>query len=421
MKKILIVLILKIIGFQAFSQTYERTDNKVYDTDIKTVQLYAFGNGAQVPGLSSRVLSLNSNDRMVLEFDDLRGSYRQFHVKIQHCNLDWTESRLSALEYLTEFNDFIINDYQISQNTKIPYFHYGFILPQLKISGNYTLLLYEDYLSDSPLASLHFSVVNPQVGISANIQRAQDPALWQTHEQVDFELSYGNYQVSNPRNDFQIFIRQNYRLETTKAGFKASSVNAGRRTLSYRFFDNENVFPAGNEFRYVDLRSNFNKGGNIAEIQQGYEDNVWLIPQRSRAQLTYLESVDLNGRFVIQTLDGDEPSINADYMHVHAAFNLEKLRTNEKVCLLGGFNQFDCNNGGELFYNAEIDAYETTFMLKQGMYDFQFALVDQLGKADFSVFEGDFSNTKNSYEIFVYHKPPGAKSELLVGYTVIEE
>lgn len=421
MKKVITLLILKFICFEVFSQMYEATEHKVYDDDIKTVQLYAFGNGAQMPGLSSRVLNLNNNDRMVLEFDDLKGSYRQFHVKIQHCNLDWSVSRLSDLEFLNDFNDFIINDYQISQNTKIPYFHYGFILPQLKISGNYTVLLYEDYLSDSPLASLQFSVVNPKVSISANIQIAQDPALWQSHEQINFELNYGNYQVSNPRNDFQIFIRQNYRGETTKTNFKASSVNAGTRTLTYRFFKNENIFLGGNEFRYVDLRSNFNKGGNIAEIQQGYEDNVWLIPQQSRAELTYLEAVDLNGRFIVETLDGAEPSTNADYMHVHAAFKLKELTTRDRVCLLGGFNQFDCNNSGELFYNPEIGAYETTFLLKQGMYDFQFALVDQTDKANFTVFEGDFSNTKNSYEIFVYHKPPGAKSEQLVGYTVVEE
>lgn len=421
MNKVLIILVLKIISFQAFNQTYESSEHKVYDKDIKTVQLYAFNNGSNSPGLSPRVLNLNNNDRMVLEFDDLSGSYRQFHVKIQHCNLDWSVSRLSELEYLTEFNDFIINDYQISQNTKIPYFHYGFILPQLKVAGNYVVLLYEDYLSDSPLASLQFSVVSPMVGISGDIQPAQDPALWQTHEQVNFELNYGNYQVSNPRNDFQIFIRQNYRAETTRSGFRATSINAGRRTLAYRFFDNENVFPAGNEFRYVDLRSNFSKGDNIAEIKQGYEDNVWLVPQKTRSEKTYLEAVDLNGRFVVQTLDGDEPSINADYMHVHAAFLADNVNTGDKVCLLGGFNQFDCDNGGELFFNPEIDAYETTFLLKQGMYDFQFALVDASGKSNFTVYEGDFSSTKNSYEIFVYHKPPGAKSELLVGYTLIEE
>lgn len=411
-------------GIIAFSISAQQTDpysHKVFDPDLKTVQLYAFGNGTLHPGLSSNVLNLNANDKMVLEFDDLRASYRQFHVKLQHCNLDWTASRLSELEYLKDYNDFIINDYEVSQNTKIPYFHYAFVLPELRISGNYVLLLYENYISDEPIASLKFRALDSRLGISANVQTAQDPALWKTHQQVNFEVNYGNYAVRDPRNDFQILIRQNFNEQSTKTGFKASSLNGARSTLQFRFFNNENLFSAGNEFRYMDIRSNFNRGDNVAEIMQGFEDNIWLVPQSNRAVKTYLESVDLNGRFVIETLDDRNPAVNSDYLHIHSGFKTDELASNRRLCILGAFNQFNCDEIGEMQYVPDFGGYETTFLLKQGMYDFQFGLVDEIGNVDFQPLEGNFSDTKNSYEIFIYHKPPTAKSELLVGYALIEK
>jgi hypothetical protein len=421
MNKILIFLVAKFIALGAFCQTYSVIENKIYDADLKTVQLYAFGNGQNNPGVNTNVLSLASRDQMVLEFDDLKASYRQFHVKIHHCNLDWTASRLRDLEYLSDYNDFIINDYEVSQNTKIAYYHYGYVLPEIKLAGNYVLYLYENSISNRPVATLRFHVLNSQIGITANIQTAQDPAFWRTHEQVNFELSYGNYDVRDPRNDFEILIRQNFRDETIKKDFRASSLNGSRRTLSYRFFNNENLFKAGNEFRYADLRSNFNRGTNVAEIQLGYEDNVWLVPQTSRSVKTYLESADLNGRYVIETIGGGNSSINADYMHVHAGFKTLEIATNQKLCMLGKFNDYDCSEVGQLNFNADFGGYETTISIKQGVYDFQFGVIDQNGLTDFTFLEGDFSDTKNSYEIFVYHKPPAAKSELLIGYALIQE
>jgi hypothetical protein len=418
MKIIFIFLLFKSIIFDAFSQPI---NEEVFDTELKTVQLYTFGNGSNNAGVNTNVLCLATNDQLVLEFDDLKASYRQFHVKLQHCNLDWTPSRLRDLEFLNDYNDFIINDFQVSQNTKIPYYHYGFVLPEIKMAGNFVLFLYENSITNNPIAALRFFVLAPSIGITANIQTAQDPAFWRTHEQVNFEMSYGNYDVRDPRNDFQVLIRQNFRDETIKTGFKASSLNGSKRTLAYRFFNNENVFLAGNEFRYADLRSNFNRGANIAEIQLGYEDNVWLIPQGSRSNKTYLESFDLDGRYIIETLDGDNSSVNADYMHVNVGIKTLEIPPSKKLCMLGKFNNYDCSVVGRMNFKEDFSGFETTVTLKQGMYDFAFGLVDIEGNTDFSVLEGDFSNTRNSYEIFVYHRPPTAKSEILVGYALIKE
>ena len=51
--------------------------------------------------------------------------------------------------------------------------------------------------------------------------------------------------------------------------------------------------------------------------------------------------------------------------------------------------------------------------------NFQFGIQENGGEMDMTLTEGNFVNTGNSYEIFVYHKPPSARSELLIGYSLI--
>ncbi len=393
----------------------------VLDPELQTVQLYPYNQSQNYSTLSPAVFTLGSTSSGVLEFDDLLASYRQFHVKIVHCNVDWTPSVLRELEYLNEYNDFIINNYEVSQGTKIQYFHYGFRLPEIKMSGNYVLQLYENSLSDAMLAQIRFKVLDPQVAVMATVQRPQDPGVWRTHQQVNFEINYGNYQIRDPRTEFIIQIRQNFRDETTKTGFTASSLNAARQTLSYKFFNNENLFPAGNEFRYVDIRSTYTSGNNIEETLQGYEDRVLLKIQQSRANRTYLDAADLNGRFIVETLEDQHPSISGDYIHLDVSFSSLILAPNQSLCILGGFNQFNCQNSAKMKFSNEFGGYTTELLLKQGIYDFQFAVMEPGKPLDFSFFEGNFTDTGNSYEIMVYHKPPAARSERLVGYALIED
>lgn len=417
LSKCVLFLTVSIIGWGAQGQVLSSVVN---DPDIRTLQLYPYNQNDSYPTLRPAVFTLNSNEQWILEFDDLLASYRQFHVKIVHCNLDWTPSRLRDLEFLSDYNDFIINNYEVSQGTKVKYYHYGFELPKTKVSGNYILELYENDLYGIPLAKLRFRVLDTRLAITASVQTPQDPAMWRTHQQVNFEIAFGNYDVRNPRSDFHVEIRQNFRDETIKSGFAANSVNSSRNSLSYRFFNNENLFKAGNEFRYVDLRSTFARGDNIAEVKQSYEDQIWLIPQVRRSDKTYLNAPDLNGRYLVETLESGHPSVSADYVNTFVVFESEELPPHQKLCFLGGFNHFQCSDGGEMIYDYDKGYYRTKAVLKQGVYDFQFAIAEEGRPLDFSVLEGDFTDSGNSYEIFVYHQPPSARAALLVGYYLIE-
>lgn len=393
--------------------------SEVFDPDLHTVQLYANQTGENYATLNSPVASLNSGQSLILEFDDLRASYRQFHIKIVSYNLDGTVSKLRDLEFLNEYNDFIINNFEVSQGTKVNYYHYGFRLPQIKIAGNYMLELYENDLYGNKLAQMTFQVLDPQVTVLAQAQRPQDPEFWQSHQQVDFEINYGNYPLRDPRNELTVLIRKNFRDTDVKTGFKPTAINAGRSTLGYKFFANENLFLAGNEFRRLDIRSTYTRGENVEDVQQGYEDQVFMKDQFKRADQTYLAKNDLDGRYVVETLEDQHPSISADYVRVNFGFKSHVLMPNQLLCIVGTFNDYQCDIQNALSFSSEYEGYTGAMLLKQGVYDYQFVVKEANGQLNFGILEGDFTNTGNSYEVFVYHKQPSAKTERLIGYSLI--
>ena len=116
----------------------QNLENFNYDPNIKTVQLY---NVRQSDKMGSAIVKHQSGEYLILEFDDLSNEYRQFHIKIIKCNAEWEKADVRDIRFLYDYNDFIINDYVNSSITKVPFFHYGFRVPEVKSSGNYILQL----------------------------------------------------------------------------------------------------------------------------------------------------------------------------------------------------------------------------------------------------------------------------------------
>ena len=124
-----------------------QTIDHIYDPKIETVLLFPQVSANQLdPALTLNppVISLDEAVSLQLEFDDLTANYRSFRARLVHCNADWQRSILNDIEFTYEYNDNPITDYQISINTKIPYYHYRFTLPRVKLPGNYVLVVYDE-------------------------------------------------------------------------------------------------------------------------------------------------------------------------------------------------------------------------------------------------------------------------------------
>ncbi len=423
MRKGLFVVFI-LCQFVVFGQTKQlHFEDFTYEPNIKTVLLYPLLGDSHDASrtLNPPVLSLNDSKNLWLEFDDLNANYEQYHLRILHCTYDWKQSTLSEIEYMPEYNDLLVNDYQVSRTTKVPYYHYKNEIPKVLLSGNYLLVAWRGRRKDDIVFSKRFMVYEPQVGALGTIRQAQAPSKYKTHQQVDFEVNYGGYRLMSPRDELKIIIRQNFRWDKTVRNLKAFSVNESMSKLEYRFFDDENVFPAGNEFRFFDSRSTNYKGQYIAQIKRGKEDEMWVSPQANRSETAYIESNDFDGNYVVDNREGTDGALDSDYVYMTFGLKTHELEvTDEKVYVNGSFNDWRLDKTNEMVYDNNFGGYTATIQLKQGVYNYDFVTLKPNKTTDEVYFEGNFGETQNTYEIFIYHRPVTARAEKLVGYHIID-
>ncbi|MCI0750532.1 MAG: DUF5103 domain-containing protein, partial [Flammeovirgaceae bacterium] len=101
-------------------------EDKSYEAPIKTVRLYSSDIRA---GEFRPAVTRNGQWNLLLEFDDLKSERDTYYLRILHCHQDWTASNLRDLDYMTQFNEFPINNFDFSIDTQIPYVHYYITLP----------------------------------------------------------------------------------------------------------------------------------------------------------------------------------------------------------------------------------------------------------------------------------------------------
>lgn len=421
MKKLIFFL---CICFQNTAISQLVYQDQIFDENIKTVLIYANNkeDRSEKKSLSVPIYTLNSSASLLIEFDDLTDESRQFKAKIISCNTEWKSSGLRDLDFLNEYNEFFVNDYQHSQGTKVQYGHYKFELPKPKLAGNYLVQIYDGLDDSKILISRRFYVLDPKIGITAIAKNSQDPLLFRTHQQLDFSISYKNLQIRNPKEELVLLIRQNYRDDKILKGLKPSSVNFSNSLLNFQFFNNENVFSGLNEFRFFNVSSTYFRGQFVDRVVSGSNiDKVYLKTQFDRSQKAYLETFDNDGRYYIKGIDAIDANVEADYVIVNFALKPNDTELNEDVYLYGQLTDWKLNDENRLILDSSTNLYTCEKTLKQGIYDYIFVAKNKNSESFNEVlFEGEHSETQNAYEIFVYYKSPGDRNDKLIGYQIIK-
>jgi hypothetical protein len=216
---------------------------------ISRPHLYPFDGTNNVQAtLNPPVIGLNNNQNLKLEFDCLNPAVQNFRVKIFHCNADWQPSTLNEIEYLSEYNDIPIYDYYNSFATKIQYNHFSLILPKVRVSGNFIVVVYKNRNEKDIVLSRRFQVYDSRVSVGGKIVFSNVPDKRRTHQQVNFAINYSGYEILDPKNDLKIIIRQNFRDNKTLKNLQPFMVDNFNRKLDYQFFDGENSIEGINEF-----------------------------------------------------------------------------------------------------------------------------------------------------------------------------
>ena len=414
MKK-LFLLPLLILSLAASAQTIYHT--QIFNPNIKTLQIGVVGTKLGLP-----IMQLNSSDVMQVSFDEMTHEAHAYGYKVIHCDADWTASDLVSSEYLNGFASGNITTDTLSLNTTYLYTHYAFLLPNedlsFKLSGNYVVLIYEDNQVDKPIAQACFSVVEPQIGISATVRGNTDSEFSGKSQQLDFDLSLNGYQVRDAISEIKVVVRQNNRTDNQVTGIKPTYLASSK--LSY-INNAALIFEGGYEYHRFDISSVYAAGEGVERIiyiQPHYE--AILTNDKVKTTQTYQAYQDVNGKFVINLQGAENSNTEADYMLVH--FNLPTTQPffDGQLYLGGEFNYNQLDDGVRLKYDGKTESYSQTVLLKQGGYNYQYWFVPKgEQKASAQRVDGSYWQTGNEYTIYVYHRPWGARYDKLVGVKIV--
>lgn len=388
--------------------------NTIYSDNIKTVEMYRSG-----WKLSNPIINLNSEDQLVLSFDDLVDEGKNYYYTIFHCDRNWQQSKIGQEEYLDSFTDFPINDYEFSINTTVRYVNYRVTIPNddvpIILSGNYAMVVFDKDYPDQPLITWRFYVVEPKASIYARIRRATHDPINGTNQEVDFIIDHGGINVNDAITDIQAIVTQNNRDDNAIRNLKPLFMSKNRLEYDYSM---ENVFKGGNEFRYFEIRGIKHPGEGVEEINL-YPPiyHATLFAHRIRRPHPYTYYQDMNGGNLIEAYNVQYSDVEADYQLVHFTLPMSNPPLGGKVYVLGKLSNWDCNKTNEMSWNMDRNQYELTLLLKQGYYNFIYAYKDE----DRSVYqpenlEGSYHQTENDYQIYVYYGRITDRYDRLIGY-----
>ncbi|MCC5920791.1 MAG: DUF5103 domain-containing protein [Cyclobacteriaceae bacterium] len=417
MRVFIIHLLFIFIAHIAMAQPSQlKYEDKIYDEYTYSVQLYPFGGRAQ-DVVRPAVIELGTGG-LILEFDEVYSELERLDMKIIHCNFDWTPSILRPMEYLFEFNEFPIQDGRNSFDTKIEYVHYRARVPRVKESGNYVLYVYRNGNEDDLILSRRFMVFESSVTVVPEPKVPTVPGNRRTHHQIDFEFRYNNVDVRNPQEEFQVVLRQNQNWNTAIINPRPSIVREHTKTIEFKPFDESTSFLAGNEYRIFDTRVLNFQGQNVArtEVRPDYLE-AFIEKSQIRGRDAYSEYRDFNGKFLISNRDRGDDALAADYVYTNFFLETDQEFKGD-VYIVGAMNDWQLQEFNKMEYNEDIPGYGGMLFLKQGLYNFKYHY--EGSDKDRNALEGNYFQTENQYEIFIYQRPQGLLYDKLVGYRIIQ-
>lgn len=377
--------------------------------NIQSVQLFN-------PKTNDQTAVIGFNDQLILKFDDFTNASTIYRYTIKHYDRNWQDDGLFYTEYANGSMNGLIDKFEYSFNTYQKYTTYTLTFPndkiQPKISGNYELIVYKDAPS-KPLFTKRFVVVESNASLNLNITRFSDAKRPNITQRVEVQAIGSANILTQNLNSVSLNVIQNNNWNISLHNLKPSS-SLGNKIL----FQQLNLaFPGYNEFYYFDNKTinlpvNTVAGHEIINnTHHSYLHPVWAFP------LNYQYQPDVNGAFYHRRIDnGIERNADreADYAWVY--FALESEKTDKNIFVLGGFNDFIPSEENKMFYDEATKRYIAKIYLKQGFYSYILATQNADGSLDYGEINGNFWQTENLYQAFLYYKPFGRNYDGVMGY-----
>jgi hypothetical protein len=257
-------------------------------------------------------------------------------------------------------------------------------------------------------------VYEPQVNVEGRIANSVDLNLRYTHQQVSFRILGGNYYMADTYRNLHVVVIQNGRWDNMIKNIQPRNIIGNE--YNYSLVD-ELAFPAGNEFRYLDMKTlkyNTDRMQSLQYTVKGYQVYVMTDMPRNKGNYIYLEDID--GRRLIAANDTRDPYSEGDYAWVHFLLPYYPPLAEGNLYVFGALSDWQFNPSNLMHYNFGQRAYEAKLFLKQGYYNYAYAFLENNSQVgDLTFIEGSYWETGNEYAIFVYYRQPGDFYDRLVG------
>ena len=379
--------------------------NKIYSPTVKTLTTIVNNNWQNRP-----VMELGSRDRLCIGFDELSHDAHRYICHLTRCEADWSEAEdVFESDWLEGFNDYPLEDYQNSLNTTVNYTHYEFNIPndrcRILMSGNYRLSIYDEDKGHEKIIDAEFYVVEPIVNIGLSMTTNTDIDVNKSHQQLSMTLDYKDLRVTRPDEEIYTIVMQNWNEQTARINPQPQyTYQQGMRWEHQR----DLIFNAGNEYHKFEVLDVSHPTMGIDHI--GWDgEHYQAFPFATTIRRNYLTDESANGAFYIRNSNYSESSHTCDYVWVN--YTIEAPYCGD-IFLQGQWTNNADDTAYQMQYDTSDNCYHTQIMQKQGYYSYQY--VDKEGET--APTEGNFFQTRNKYQAFVYYKGMGSRTWRLVGY-----
>ncbi|TRZ41395.1 DUF5103 domain-containing protein [Robertkochia solimangrovi] len=377
--------------------------------NIKSVIFTGSSNYAQFP-------IVKIGEQITLTFDDLYADEANYYYRIEHCNYDWTPSKIMKTQYLNGLDNQRIITYRNSLATLQPYTHYTLEIPnrstRLKITGNHILKIFDS--QDNLVFSRRFIVYSDAVAAGIALKRTRDFNYINTHQRLEITINSGDFQLINPQNEVKLCLLQNSNFKTAIYNIAPQFISGEQ--LLYKY-DMATAFPGGNEYYFFDTKEVRVAQNSIAKVELKNRYNHYLYTNEIRQYKDYTYFSDINGDYSIQTFDTFESdgSNEADYTFVRFSLAYEPTLDLNEVYVYGKFNNYELQEENKLTYNPDTGTLNTAILLKQGVYNYKFVTRDRNGIVNTGRISGDHWETENEYLVVVYYRKFGDLYDSVIG------
>ena len=385
-------------------------ENRIYDPQVKSLQAVV-----NQDWLSPAVMRLDGNDELHISFDELSHDYHRYVYRLEHCEADWSVSEeIFESDWLEGFNHIVIDDFEHSINTTVPYTHYRVTIPndqcRLKMSGNYRLrVMDEEDMQD--VLSVEFMVTEQSMALTTAISTNTDLDTNKCHQQVSFDLKYGSLPMTDPREQIRTVVMQNGREDNWRWNSRPSAVSLNGLEWNHR---KDLIFDGGNEYRKFEIL-------DPSHPTMGIDQIVWdgecfhAYPFISEPRPNYLYDEDADGSFYIRNSDNRENDIISDYVWVN--YRLKSPYPPQGQIIVNGRWTTEDPETYVMEYDDSQKLYTASILQKLGYYSYQYILITDDGQSHPLPSEGNFYETENRYQVLVYYKGTGERTWRLVAYS----